>query len=48
MIGCPICGPGNDGKGLPCLWAELMSFPGKEAAKLYLVLRKKKSGSPLQ
>lgn len=39
MIGCPICGPGSDGKGLPCLWAELMSFPRREAAKLYLVLK---------
>lgn len=33
-------------KSLLCLWAELVSFPRREATKLDLVLKKKKSREP--
>lgn len=33
-------------KGLPCLWAELMSFLRREVAKLELVFGKKKIRKP--
>lgn len=50
MTGCPIHGPGSNSlwvqKGLPCLWAELMSFLRRDATKLDLVFGKQKSRKP--